>query len=286
LWLIDKLGRTVLRAHGFNGFHVHTVQCPVHFMVAEGQGVRDPLLIVHGLGSCASDYLPLIRRLLPITRKLILIDLPGHGLSGVPKSGMTPDAMAEALAQALDEVITEPVVIFGNSIGGLVAIRYAQWAPQNLRGLVLASPGGAPMESIELQQLLAGFRLESYADALRFMERCLGSGRWARHILAWGMKRRFAEPAVRDFIENMTAEWTLEAEDLENLEVPVALFWGLEDEILGASQREFFVRHLPHAMVTAPASYGHAPFIDHPAEFAMHIRGFLAALSRPVALAG
>ena len=286
MWLIDRLGRSVLRAHGFDGFHVHTVECPVHFMVAPGQGTGDPMLIVHGLGSCASDYLPLIRRLLPNTRKLILIDLPGHGLSGVPQSGMNPEAIALALSQALDEVITEPVVMFGNSIGGLVAIRYAQWAPENVRGLVLASPGGAPMESIELQALLASFRLESYADAVGFMERCLGTGRWARHVLAWGMKKRFARPEIREFIENMTADWTLDAEDLESLEVPVALFWGLEDEILGASQREFFVRHLPNAMVTAPVSYGHAPFIDHPAEFALHVRGFLAAFTTPIAHAG
>ena len=286
LWLIDRMARTVLRAHGFAGFHVHTVEGPVHFMSAEGRGQGAPVLIIHGLGSCASDYLPLIRRLLPISRKLILVDLPGHGFSSVPERGMTPKVIEVALGQALDEVLYEPAVIFGNSIGGLVAIRYAQWAPEKVLGLVLASPGGAPMSAVEMRKLLGAFHLETHAEAVAFMERCLGEARWARHALAWGMRRRFARPAIREFISVMTTDWLLSAEDLRTLEVPVALFWGLEDEVLDAKHREFFVRHLPTALVTAPATYGHAPFIDHPDEFALHIRGFLAALCGPLAQAG
>ena len=286
MWLIDRMARTVLRAHGFAGFHVHTVEGPVHFMSAEGRGQGAPVLIIHGLGSCASDYLPLIRRLLPISRKLILVDLPGHGFSSVPERGMTPKVIEVALGQALDEVLYEPAVIFGNSIGGLVAIRYAQWAPEKVLGLVLASPGGAPMSAVEMRKLLGAFHLETHAEAVAFMERCLGEARWARHALAWGMRRRFARPAIREFISVMTTDWLLSAEDLRTLEVPVALFWGLEDEVLDAKHREFFVRHLPTALVTAPATYGHAPFIDHPDEFALHIRGFLAALCGPLAQAG
>jgi pimeloyl-ACP methyl ester carboxylesterase len=284
--LIDRMARTVLRAHGFAGFHVHTVEGPVHFMSAEGRGSRAPVLIIHGLGSCASDYLPLIRRLLPISRRLILVDIPGHGFSAVPESGMTPEALGQALGQALDEVLNEPTLIFGNSLGGLIAIRYAQRAPENVQGLVLASPGGAPMTAPEMRRLMSEFHLESHADAVAFMDRCLGEARWARHALAWGMRRRFSRPAIREFTSVISTEWLLNAEDLRTLEVPVALFWGLEDEVLDAKQREFFVRHLPTALVTTPATYGHAPFIDHPEEFALHIRGFLAALGGPLAQAG
>ena len=255
-------------------------------MSAEGTGNRAPVMIVHGLGSCASDYLPLIRRLLPISRKLILVDIPGHGFSPVPKDGMNPDAIAEALQHALDEVLQEPTVIFGNSLGGFVAIKFAQWAPVKVQGLVLASPGGAPMTVHEMRRLMNTFHLESHAEAVAFMERCLGEARWARHPLAWGMRRRFSRPAIREFTSAVSTEWLLSPEDLRTLKVPVALFWGLEDEVLGVKQREFFVRHLPTALVTAPPTYGHAPFIDHPDEFALHIRGFLAALAGPIAQAG
>jgi hypothetical protein len=44
---------------------------------------------------------------------------------------------------------------------------------------------------------------------------------------------------------------------------------------LPAAHRDFFIRHLPrHARIETPATFGHAPFLDHPDEVARLVRRF------------
>src|SRR5437870_1377159 len=56
-----------------------------------------PVLLLHGLGSCAADWAWQIPLLEPAFR-VIAVDLPGHGASPVPPSGMTIEDMADDVA--------------------------------------------------------------------------------------------------------------------------------------------------------------------------------------------
>ncbi len=89
--------------------------------------------------SLAAEWAPVFTRL---RGPIIAVDLPGHGKSDVPADGMRARAIDVMLCEALDALIVTPAVVFGNSLGGLAALRYAVARPERVCGLILNSPGG------------------------------------------------------------------------------------------------------------------------------------------------
>ena len=93
------------------------------------------IVLVHGLGSRAEHWLP-TARLLARRHRVVLVDLPGHGLSDMPEP-LTLEHAAQALDQSLATQAPVPCILVGHSVGGLVAAAEALDHPERLRGLVL-----------------------------------------------------------------------------------------------------------------------------------------------------
>ncbi len=64
------------------------------------------------------------------------IDLPGCGESQIQEN-QTIDSMAAAVKQTLDEVKIQHAVMIGHSMGGYVALSFAEQFPEYLKGLIL-----------------------------------------------------------------------------------------------------------------------------------------------------
>jgi pimeloyl-ACP methyl ester carboxylesterase len=103
---------------------------------ASGAFGRGPaIVLVHGLGSRAEHWLP-TARLLARRHRVVLVDLPGHGLSEMPEP-LTLEHAAQALDLALASEAPVPCILVGHSVGGLVAATEALDHPERVRGLVL-----------------------------------------------------------------------------------------------------------------------------------------------------
>lgn len=253
----------------------------MHVLEADGHGRLPPLVLLHGLSSTGVHYLPLVGHVRPHVRRLVLPDLPGHGFSEEPAGGMRHDAVTAGIREALDAVLDEPAVIFGNSLGALAAIRYARARPERVRGLFLCSPGGAPMAEHELSRFLDTFRVESHASAVAFVDRVFGRRSSLRHVLAWGIRRRMHHPPVRRLLDGVTAEGMLTQEDLAGLSMPVWLSWGRRDGVLPREHLDFFRAHLPaHAVVREPDHHGHSPYLEDARGVGRAIVDFLAEVER------
>jgi 2-succinyl-6-hydroxy-2,4-cyclohexadiene-1-carboxylate synthase len=108
-------------------------------------GSSPPLLLLHGFsGSSASWGESLLERLC-VGRRLIAVDLPGHGESDVPlESGRFAFASVVAdLTDLLDVLDVPSAVWVGYSMGGRLALGAALLVPDRVSKLVLesASPG-------------------------------------------------------------------------------------------------------------------------------------------------
>lgn len=269
---LDRLRLRGLRRQGFTSHLTRTSHGPVHHLELQGPGTGPPALLLHGLGSCAVDYERLMRGLRHYHRRIIAPDLPGHGFSPMPAVGMDPDALSGALLEVVDAVVHEPSVVYGNSLGGMAAVRFAAQRPHLARALVLASPGGAPMPDPELAAFFAGFRIQTYAEALAFADRFLGRPNRMRLPFAWGVRARMASPPIQELLGRVRERHMLQEAELQGLSAPVMLFWGVGDEVLPARVRDFFRTHLPpHTFVYEPEGYGHAPYLDS-------TRGFIEAV--------
>lgn len=103
---------------------------------------RGTLLFIHGLGDHSGWFDALATAAAAARLDFYALDLRGHGESD-GKRGHTDsfDALLDDVNRFRLEVVgSEPVVLGGHSMGGLVALRYAQERPVGLAGIVLVAP--------------------------------------------------------------------------------------------------------------------------------------------------
>jgi len=106
---------------------------PVH--VADFGGDGDPMVLVHGLGGSHANWLAVAPQL-AASFHVLAPDLAGFGLT--PPAGRSASVEANAaLLTALLDHIGRPVVLVGNSMGGLVSLLVAARSPHRVRALVL-----------------------------------------------------------------------------------------------------------------------------------------------------
>lgn len=264
--LLDRLVRRLLVAvGGYGSAEVHTSVGPIHVLTRAGDGALPPVVLIHGFGAAATQWVPLIRALRPHVRGITAIDLPGHGFSH-RRPDLSLEVLRDGVIEALDQVHTEPAVIIGNSLGGAVVVRYVNARPERAVGAVLLSPGGAPMTEGELDAVRALFRVVTHADALAFLDKLFArSLGWIRHLLAPGVRRVFRDEALHGLLARVSpADW-LSADEVTGLPVPVRVVWGRQDKILPERSLAFWRAHLPgSAEVDEPPTLGHVPQLDAP----------------------
>ena len=101
-------------------------------------GTAEPALYVHGLGGSSANWTDLAG-LLAHRLDGQAIDLPGFGRSDPARSYSIP-AVAERVIRWIEHSDRGPVHLFGNSLGGAIAVQVAGTRPDLVRTLTLISP--------------------------------------------------------------------------------------------------------------------------------------------------
>jgi pimeloyl-ACP methyl ester carboxylesterase len=105
---------------------------------AAGDGL--PLVLLHGIGSNAESWVPLIDALDARTT-VIAWNAPGYGESmALPTVEPTPSDYAAALVRLIDALDLDRIHLAGHSLGCLFAGRFAATYPERVARLALCSP--------------------------------------------------------------------------------------------------------------------------------------------------
>lgn len=106
-----------------------------------GQGPR-VLVFMHGILLDANLNRRLAVDLAALGNRVILIDLPGHGLSDKPKRAAfhRMDTYARHVVVLLDHLGIDKAVVGGVSLGGNVSLLVAAQNPERVQGLVIEMP--------------------------------------------------------------------------------------------------------------------------------------------------
>ena len=270
----------LMRLRGYNSHYVDTPAGVQHILEREGKGDLNKVVLFHGLASCGAHYANLVRYLNKHVRGVLLPDSPGHGFSAIPPEDQRQFEYQETVNRAVAEVLDEPAVIFGNSLGGFLAIRFALAHPEKVKALVLCSPGGAAMSDQELQSFLDVFRLKTHEDAVNLIKKVFGKLPRFHNFIAWRLRARFSSKVLQDRLDKLRSSELLTAEELQSLKVPVILLWGKEDGVMPEGCLDFFQTNLPpDTRVIEPEGYGHAPFIKYSRPIANYILDVLTELA-------
>lgn len=281
--IADRLRLASLRALGFRSRPIGSSIGDLHVLEGTGTGPLPMVVLLHGLSAAGVDWGPLMRRLRPLARRIVAPDLPGHGRSSPPPVHDLP-AMQTALQEVLDRLIDDqPALVYGNSLGGLAAVRYAGARPDRVAGLMLSSPAGARTSLDDLHGVLDQFRqASSHGGARPLMKRILPNGHWLGPAMEVGVRVRLRNPFVRELVDGISHEHTLDPQELRRLEMPILLTWGRSERLLPASHLEFYRNHLPdHAVVEEPHGVGHVPYLEDAAAVAHRMRRFWAERLSP-----
>ncbi len=254
-----------LLLHGFR----RTRAGVLHSLVKENPaGDLPPVVVLHGLSASAAELGTFFAPLAARSRKVIAIDLPGHGSSPRPALGMSREPFFEEAKHAIDLSVGEddPAILAGNSLGGLLAIRYAHARPKRTRGLFLTSPGGAAMTDDELRTFLADFPFHADSDARDFVQRLFARKRPVLDgIVARVVRRRFARPAIRELALGVRSSDLLAPEEVATLPRPTLVAWGTRDLVHPPSHLAFFRQHRgENVAIEEPDGWTHCPHLDAP----------------------
>src|SRR5205085_9448312 len=107
---------------------------------------------------------------------------------------------------AIDEVLDEPGIVYGCSLGGAMALSYALAKPAKVAGLMLASPAGAAMSDEELSRFLKTFDLRTKADASDLMARLYHKAPWYTPLIASELVKVFARPVIASLTGSVKSE--------------------------------------------------------------------------------
>ncbi len=200
-----------------------------------------PLVLVHGFGGDLNNWL-FNQPALAAERRVIALDLPGHGESGKTLRSGEAAELSEAVLGLLDHLQLDRVHLAGHSMGGLVALTVAEQAPARVVSLTLIASAGLGAD-------INGDYLQGFADANN------------RNALKPQLVQLFSDPALvtRQMLEDMLKFKRLEGVDQALRQLNGALFdggrqkvdvrhvvgrqpslviWGSDDGIIPANQAQ------------------------------------------------
>jgi pimeloyl-ACP methyl ester carboxylesterase len=241
-----------------------------------------PVLLLHGLGSCAADWVWQTAALEPAYR-VVALDLPGHGASPLPAAGVTIERMADDVAAVAARVSDAPAHVVGLSLGACVALRLALQAPARVRSLTLVNP-------------FACVRLRGPGDVARLATRLallaaapmpMLAAHVARRLFPWPEQRALYDAAVASLAATPRRGYAASMRALARFDVrgqlaairrPTLVVAGDRDLIVPLGPKLALAAAVPGARVEIVPGSGHATPYDQPAAFNDILLKFLAGL--------
>ncbi|MEM8534225.1 MAG: alpha/beta hydrolase [Chloroflexota bacterium] len=245
---------------------------------------RQPLLLVHGLADSALTWSFIFGQLVK-RYNVYAIDLPGYGLSGLP-NGQTftnLDETSAVLTSFMRDVIGQPALVVGNSMGAWLAIKTIWEIPEFARGLIMLNPGGAPLKGrVSWQPFLDDISCQDLRGVRRVMRQMLDhSPRPLVYLTQFSFRDIFLRQVVREFVAAVQEDQFLRPDDLRRMPVPNALIWGITDRFLPLGSFEFFRDNLPDSPVHVLKHCGHLPHREQPRFVERFIEQYDETLNQP-----
>jgi pimeloyl-ACP methyl ester carboxylesterase len=268
----------------------------------------EPALYVHGLGGSSTHWTDLAA-LLSGRLSGEAVDLPGFGRSGPAPDRRYPlDLHVRTVARLIEQRGWGPVHLFGNSMGGAVAMVVAARRPELVRTLTLVSPavpdlhprtGTDPLIPLLLvpglhrlaERRLARMPADRRVQAL--LELCWGdpsrlaAARRAEAVAEAAELARlpWATAALSGSLRGLAASYLPGARSFRRqaagITAPTLVVWGDRDRLVNVTLAPRTARAIPGARLLILAGVGHVAQMEDPGTVARAVLGLLEDRDTP-----
>ena len=179
--------------------YVSDLDGPVHWIEFNPGDSPDgtPIVFVHGLGGSHLNWC-LIGPGLADGRRAVALDLHGFGLTPGSRATATVQRNTRLLDRFVREVTGTPVILAGNSMGGLISLMQTAAAPETVRGVVLIDPALPPPRQTPDRQVAGQFLLYALPGLGELYVRAVMSRRPPAQAVQRVIELCFADPSRAD----------------------------------------------------------------------------------------
>ena len=252
-------------------------------------GEGKPLVLVHGLGGAAANWLVLAPLLLP-GRRLLVPELPGHGGSEPLPAAPSLNAFADRVGLLMEAEGAAPAPVVGHSLGGAISLRLAIRRLDLVSALVLAGAAGISSTSRRARYGLTITGILKPARKIAPHRARVARSPLLKHVVfgRWGAADppALSPELVEAFLsgpprhtDTVSAAKALVRDDprpdLEHVRCPTLVLWGARDNQLPVGDAFDYARRL-QARLRVIADCGHLLIGERPEACADAIETFLA----------
>ena len=186
-----------------------------------GEG-KATVVLLHGWGQNIEMMKPIGDRLQK-THQVLIVDLPGHGLSDKPDFAWTLFDYVEALKELFETLKLKKIILVGHSFGGKISLLYASMY-QVEKVVVFGSPYKQKIkkETLKVKILKTAKKIPGINKLEEFAKKHIGSTDYKN-----------ASPIMREVLVNhVNLDITNE---VKKINVPLLIIWGSNDEAVPLS---------------------------------------------------
>jgi pimeloyl-ACP methyl ester carboxylesterase len=248
-------------------------------------GSGPAVLLLHGLGTRADRWRSNIPGLASVQRRVIAVDLPGHGFAqkgpGFDYSVSGYARFVRGLMKVLD---VDRATLVGASLGGQIAATLAGKNPELVDRLVLVGSTGLVAFGAETRANMSKMLVDMSREAIRTrLERGIRNLSLITDELVEEDFRVNNSPGAADafdalgryFADRIDNDIVLDALISISDRIPVLLVWGTEDLSVPLTVAADTTPKIRGARLMQMAGTAHNPYFDKPDEFNRILREFL-----------